>query len=231
MYIYTYVHRNIHIYNVCVCVRLVMNCRAYTKYRQRSTWGLSTLPHKSAPRNPLHTFFSRHRGSIDIPLEMRAPQTVYIDGRHYSNKPRLRRISRLYFRSILMLWQFAYGAYKLSEMRDDFIDTPLDQLLFNHWAPSYAGSILFTENGQKHVLLLLLHLLLLLLLVLLLLSLLSLSLLLQQKRRMCVRPYVCVLLYRAHSRDKRCIDSRRRDSSRSERLADQQRHSGEITCP
>ena len=91
------------------------------------------------------------QGTVDIPLEMRdVGGEIYVDGRQFKGSPRLERVHRLYFRSALVLWQFAYYAYRISDLMDDYTNIPLDEVLFKHFIPSYVGTALFTENGMQH---------------------------------------------------------------------------------
>ncbi|KAL8435258.1 hypothetical protein ACSSS7_002604 [Eimeria intestinalis] len=129
---------------------LLLNCRAFLVYNERSTVGLPTVPVAKRPVSPLISFFNEKSATIDIPLEIKVPQKVYIDGRHFEGNPRLRRIYRLYFRSILVLWHFAFIAYRISEQREDYERKRLDQVLFKHWVLTYVGKMLLTERAPMH---------------------------------------------------------------------------------
>lgn len=131
------------------CIFSVLNCRAHVEYRMRGSVGLSSVPRENGVFHPLIDLFNKNRTTIDIPLEMSVPQKVYVDGRHYKNSPQLRRVSKLYFRSVLMLWHFAYYSYHISEVQKDYENVPLDEVLFKHWTPSYTAKALFTENSMN----------------------------------------------------------------------------------
>lgn len=131
------------------CLCSVLNCRAHLPYRMRDTVGLPTVPKENRVFHPLIDLFNRKRATVDIPLEMSAPQKVYVDGRHFAGNVHRRRVNKLYFRSILLLWQFAYYAYRISEVPEDYKDIPLDKILFKHWIPTYVATVLLTENGTR----------------------------------------------------------------------------------
>ncbi|KAL8451185.1 hypothetical protein Emag_002859 [Eimeria magna] len=128
----------------------LLNCRAHVLYNERKTVGLPTVPVEKRPVSPLISFFNEKSTTIDIPLEMEVPQTVYIDGRHFEDDPRRRRVNRLYFRSVLMLWHFAFIAYRVAEQREDYERKPLDQVLFKHWILTYLGKMVLTERAPMH---------------------------------------------------------------------------------
>ncbi|KAL8272392.1 hypothetical protein Esti_003682 [Eimeria stiedai] len=128
----------------------LFNCRAHVFYNERKTVGLPAVPVAKRLVSPLISFFNEKKATIDIPLEMEVPQKVYIDGRHFKDKPRLRRINLLYFRSICFLFQFVFAAYRISELAEDYEQKPLDQVLFNHWIPTYVSKINLTERAPMH---------------------------------------------------------------------------------
>ncbi|KAL8444017.1 hypothetical protein Emed_006430 [Eimeria media] len=128
----------------------LLNCRAHVLYNERRTVGLPTVPVERRPVSPLVAFFNEKKATVDIPLEMEVPQRVYVDGRHYEGNTRRRRVNLLYFRSILVLWQFAFMAYRVDEQREDYERKPLDKVLFKHWILTYLGKIMLTERAPMH---------------------------------------------------------------------------------
>ncbi|OEH78369.1 lipase domain-containing protein [Cyclospora cayetanensis] len=127
----------------------LLNCRAHLPYRQVGNLGMQTVPFEAQLESPLVDFFNRHRASVDLPLEMTAPQKIFVDGRHYAGEPKKRRINRVYFRSVLVLWQFAFHAYRISDQFEDYARLSLPKLLFKHWVPTYVGTALLTHNGKE----------------------------------------------------------------------------------